>query len=34
MVLDLNEKYSGKARFIVITTILMHELHGTMLLTK
>lgn len=25
MVLDLNEKYSGKARFIVITTVLMHE---------
>ena len=25
MVLDLNEKYGGKARFIVITTILMHE---------
>lgn len=25
MVLDLNEKYGGKARFIVITTVLMHE---------
>ena len=25
MVLDLNEKYGGKARIIVITTVLMHE---------